>query len=149
MYADLIFRANAPSTINIASDLSNVILRPGVYASSSFLNLSGTMTFDAMGDPSAVFVIAAPGTGYLSVSSGSSVCAWAGYVRYHSVSASYLYCALQMTLVNGSLAKNIYWSVFAAWAIGRQLAPYLVILCRVGPSGHTLRPPAGARASGQ
>jgi hypothetical protein len=96
VYADLTARAYAGTSTGIASSLSQLTLIPGVYFSTNdYLTLDGTLTFDAQGDPDAVFVIIAPGAGYLAVSPGA-----------------------QMVLLNGCKASNIFWALGAYFAAG-------------------------------
>lgn len=67
-------------------DLVGKTLQSGVYRSDSSLALSGTLTFDAQGDPNAVFIIQTGST--LITASGSHV-----------------------VLINGAQAANIIWQV--------------------------------------
>lgn len=67
-------------------DLVGQILNEGVYRSDSSLALSGTLTFDALGDPDAVFIIQ---TGSTFITASGS----------------------QMLLINGAQAANIIWQV--------------------------------------
>jgi len=60
--------AFSPASTSIASDLTSVTLYPGVYAqlwavSDAWWHAS---VFDARGDLNAIFVLIAPGTGYLA-----------------------------------------------------------------------------------
>jgi LPXTG-motif cell wall-anchored protein len=70
-----------------------VTLQPGTYASGSSLANSTNLTFDALGDPSAVFIIRAAST--VITSSAST-----------------------MTMVNGAQACNIYWQVGSSATLG-------------------------------
>jgi hypothetical protein len=89
VYADLSSRAYAESSTGIASELSAVTLYPGVYFSTSqYFTLDGVLTFDAQGAADAVFVLVAPGTGYLAVSPGA-----------------------HMVLINGT--GNVFWALGA------------------------------------
>ncbi|MEJ7742884.1 MAG: ice-binding family protein [Nocardioidaceae bacterium] len=67
---------------------------PGIYKGSSSLQLTGAMTLDARGDPSAVFIFQAP-TSTLTTASNSSV-----------------------LLLNGAQACNIFWQVGSSATIG-------------------------------
>ena len=67
VYSDITARAFSPASTSIGSDLTSTMLSPGVYVSSGqYLTLSGTLVFDARGDLNAIFVLIAPGTGYLA-----------------------------------------------------------------------------------
>jgi hypothetical protein len=68
------------------SDLVGMTLNSGVYRSDSSLALSGTLTFDAKGDPNAVFIVQTGST--LITSSGR-----------------------QVILLNGAQAANIIWQI--------------------------------------
>ena len=80
-------------TAPIAADLAGQTLTPGVYNSASSVGLSGNLTLNAGGDPSAVFVIQAGST--LTTASGSLV-----------------------TLTNGAQACNVFWQVGTSATIG-------------------------------
>jgi hypothetical protein len=67
---------------------------PGIYKGSSSLQLTGAMTLDAGGDPSAVFIFQAPSS-TLTTASNSSV-----------------------VLLNGAQACNIFWQVGSSATIG-------------------------------
>src|SRR6201992_1229727 len=73
--------ANVPGFIGAGQTLA-----PGVYKASSSLDVGGSLTLDAGGDPNAVFIFQAPST--LVTDSASSV-----------------------ILTNGAQACNIYWQV--------------------------------------
>jgi len=81
------------STATISADLAGRRLTPGVYTSASSLGLSGDLTLDAQGDPSAVFVFQAGST--LTVSSASRV-----------------------LLIGGAQACNVFWQVGDSATIG-------------------------------
>jgi type VI secretion system secreted protein VgrG len=68
-------------------------LTPGVYASSSELNITGTLTLDGGGDPNAVFVFGAGST--LITASGSHV-----------------------LLTGGATACNVFWQVTSSTTLG-------------------------------
>jgi hypothetical protein len=82
-----------PTTLSSA-DLAGQTVLPGTYATASgtFAN-SGTLTFDAQGDPSAVFIFQAASTVTTSTSSN-------------------------MVLTNGAQACNIYWQVGSSATLG-------------------------------
>ena len=63
--------AGAGPTSPITADLAGTTLIPGVYTASSSMGLSGEVTLDAGGDPSAVFIFQAGST--LTTSPGSLV----------------------------------------------------------------------------
>ncbi len=70
----------------ITADLGGRTLTTGVYTSASTMGLTGELTLDAQGDPTAVFIFQV-GSG-LTIASGSDV-----------------------TLTNGAQACNVYWQV--------------------------------------
>lgn len=74
-----------PATPTVAA-LAGVTLYPGVYSSATFTLASGVLTFDALNDTNATFVMISPG--YLLVSSPYS-----------------------MVLMNGALASRIFWAL--------------------------------------
>ena len=63
--------AGAGPTSPITADLAGMTMIPGVYTASSSMGLSGEVTLDAGGDPSAVFIFQAGST--LTTSPGSLV----------------------------------------------------------------------------
>lgn len=85
--------AGRPSTAAVPADLVGATLTPGVYTAAGPLGLTGTVTLDAQGDPSAVFVIQAPSS--LTTGSGSRV-----------------------SLVNGAQACNVFWQVSSSASLG-------------------------------
>jgi len=85
--------AGRPSTAAVPADLVGSTLTPGVYTAAGPLGLTGTVTLDAQGDPSAVFVIQAPSS--LTTGSGSRV-----------------------SLVNGAQACNVFWQVSSSVSLG-------------------------------
>jgi hypothetical protein len=89
--------AGRSSTATISGDLAGRTLTPGVYTSASSLGLSGALTLDAQGNPSAVFVFQAGST--LIVGSGS-----------------------QVNLIGGAQACNVYWQVGSSATIGTGAA---------------------------
>jgi len=85
--------AGRSSTATVSGDLAGRTLKPGVYTSASTLGLSGQLTLDAQGDPSAVFIFQAGSS--LIVGSGS-----------------------QVNLIGGAQACNVYWQVGSSATIG-------------------------------
>jgi hypothetical protein len=85
--------ANRPPDANSPADLAGRSLTPGVYKSSSSLGLTGDLTLDAHGDPSAVFVFQVGST--LTTASGSRV-----------------------VLLDGAQACNVYWQVGSSATLG-------------------------------
>ena len=81
-----------PST-NESGDLTGQTLKAGVYKSSSSLGLTGTVTLDAQGDPSAVFIFQVAST--LITGSGSNV-----------------------SLINGAQPCNVFWQVGSSATLG-------------------------------
>jgi len=84
--------ANVPAFIGAGETLA-----PGVYNASSSLEVGGSLTLDAGGDPNAVFVFQAPST--LITDSASSV-----------------------TLANGAQACNVFWQVGSSATLGTNSA---------------------------
>jgi len=84
--------AGRSSTATISSDLAGLTLTPGVYTSATSLGLSGNLTLDAQGDPSAVFIFQAGST--LTASNA------------------------QITLTGGAQACNVFWQVGSSATIG-------------------------------
>jgi cell division septation protein DedD len=80
--------ANVPAFIGAGQTLA-----PGVYKASSSLDVGGSLTLDAGGDPSAVFIFQAPST--LVTDSASSV-----------------------ILTNGAQACNVFWQVGSSATLG-------------------------------
>jgi hypothetical protein len=89
-YADA---AGRNPTAAIDGDLSGVTLTPGVYAAGAALTLAGTLTLDAQGDPSAVFILQAGST--LGTAANS-----------------------QVTLAGGAQACNVFWQVGSSATVG-------------------------------
>jgi hypothetical protein len=85
--------AGRSSTETISSDLGGLTLTPGVYTSAGALGLTGDLTLDAQGDPSAVFIFQAGST--LTTASGA-----------------------QVTLTGGAQACNVFWQVGSSATIG-------------------------------
>lgn len=84
-YNDLAGRSTAP--VSIAGNLGGMTLAPGLYKSTSGLEISsGDLTFDAKGDANAIFIIQIAST--LDVSAGR-----------------------QVRLIDGAKAANIFWQV--------------------------------------
>ena len=76
------------------ADLAGLTLLPGVHGSASSLLLSGTVTLDAQGDPTAVFIIQAA-TAELTIASGASV-----------------------LLIGDAQACNVFWQVGSSATLG-------------------------------
>lgn len=76
----------------VATELGGSIRTPGVYASNT-LAINGTLTLDALGDPSAVFIFKSNST--LTTGSGS-----------------------QVNLINGANACNVFWRVPSSATLG-------------------------------
>src|ERR1700690_2139195 len=89
--------AGRSSTATVSGDLAGRTLTPGGYTSASSLGLSGQLTLDAQGDPSAVFVFQAGSS--LIVGSGS-----------------------QVNLIGSAQACNVYWQVGSSATIGTSSA---------------------------
>jgi ice-binding like protein len=75
------------------SDLGGMILTQGVYCFSSSVGLTGTLTLDAQGDPSAVFIFQIGST--LTTASASTV-----------------------SLINGAQSCGVYWQVGSSATLG-------------------------------
>jgi hypothetical protein len=69
------------------------VLEPGVYSFAGALSIAGTLTLDALGDPDAVFVFKTTG----AISTGAAV---------------------EIVLINGASASNIYWVAEGAISLG-------------------------------
>ena len=74
-------------------ELGNQVLKPGVYSSGGELQLTGTLTLDAQGNPDAVFVFQTPST---LITAPDSV----------------------VSLINGASACNVYWQVTSSATLG-------------------------------
>jgi hypothetical protein len=85
--------AGRTPTAPITNDLGGMTLTPGVYAAEAALTLAGTLTLDAQGDPSAVFILQAGAT--LGTAANS-----------------------QVTLVGGAQACNVFWQVGSSATLG-------------------------------
>jgi hypothetical protein len=90
IYRDLAPVATSP---NFAGDIAGLRFTPGVYFASAAVTNSINVTFDALGDPGAEFVIQLGAA--FAPAAGSSV-----------------------TLLNGALAANIFWVVTGAVTCG-------------------------------
>ncbi len=84
--------ANVPAFIGAGQTLA-----PGVYKASSSLDVGGSLTLDAGGDPNAVFIFQAPST--IVTDSASSV-----------------------ILTNGAQACNVFWQVGSSATLGTNSA---------------------------
>lgn len=82
-----------PATDVTGQDLGGMTFLPGVYADSSAMSLTGTVTLDAQGDPAAVFIFQAGST--LITASNSTV-----------------------ALVNGASPCNVFWQVGSSATLG-------------------------------
>lgn len=89
--------AGRAPTASIAGDLVGQTLTPGVYNSTGPIGLSGTLTFNALGNPQAVFVVQVAST--LITASASTV-----------------------SVINGAQACNIYWQVGSSATLGTTSA---------------------------
>jgi len=87
--------AGRSSTETIFADLGGRTLAPGVYTSASSLSLNGTLTLDAKGDPSAVFVFQAGSTLLVGTTTVSHI-----------------------RLIDGAQAGNVFWQVGSSATIG-------------------------------
>ena len=98
-YDSLVALPPGPNPDQGAGSLSNLVLVPGVYkaASGSFKMQGGDLTLDAQGNPNAVFVFQMAST--LTVGGPGAA------------------FPQSVTLVNGALAKNVYWQVGSAATI--------------------------------
>ena len=85
--------ANRPTDANNSADLGGHTLTPGVYRSASSLGLTGDLTLDARGDPSAVFIFQVGSA--LTTASGSRV-----------------------VFLGGAQACNVYWQVGSSATLG-------------------------------
>jgi hypothetical protein len=85
--------ANLPSNGANPSDLGGTTVFPGVYNSTSSLQLTGTVTLNALGNANAVFVFQIGST--LTTASNSAV-----------------------VLINGASAANVYWQVGSSATLG-------------------------------
>lgn len=84
----------ATDIVLLAGNIGGLTLTPGLYKSSGSLQISsGDLTFDALGDPNAVFIIQIAST--LNTTSGR-----------------------QVILAGGALAKNIFWQVGSSATLG-------------------------------
>jgi hypothetical protein len=79
--------------VAVPADLTGLTLTPGVYNNSSALALTGALTLNAQGNPSAVFIFQAGST--LITGSGSSV-----------------------NLINGAQPCNVFWKVGSSATLG-------------------------------
>lgn len=86
--------ARAPDAA-VSGDLGGLTLTPGTYHATAALLLTGTLIFDARGDPDAVFVVRTDAE--LSTAAGSVV-----------------------ELVDGAQASNVFWVVAAAAGTGED-----------------------------
>ena len=82
-----------PATGSVTNDLGGQTLFPGVYRSAAAYSVTGSLTFDAQGDPDAVFVVQTDAA--LNTTAG-----------------------ITMNLANGAVASNIFWVVGGAVTLG-------------------------------
>jgi len=85
--------AGRTSDATVSADLGGQSLAPGVYTSASSLGLTGTLTLDGQGDPSAVFIFQAGST--LTTASAS-----------------------QVSLIGGAQACNVFWQIGSSATLG-------------------------------
>ena len=86
--------AGRPCTLNLTGqDLGGKVLTAGVYCFSTSAQLTGLLTFDAQGDPNAVFIIQIGST--LTTASGSTV-----------------------LVINGGNPCNVFWQVGSSATLG-------------------------------
>jgi hypothetical protein len=85
--------AGRTPAVSVSGDLGGSMLTPGVYKASSSLGLTGDVTLDAQGDPSAVFIFQVGST--LTTASSSRV-----------------------VLANGANACNVYWQIGSSATLG-------------------------------
>jgi hypothetical protein len=100
-----------PAT-TVSADLGGQTLAPGVYKSASALSLTGTVTLDGQGDPSAVFIFQAGST--LVTASSSSV-----------------------KLIGGVQACNVFWQVGSSATLGTETTFVGSILALTSVSAQT------------
>jgi Ice-binding-like len=85
--------AGRTPALSVSGDLGGLTLTPGVYNSGSSLGLTGVLTLDAQGDPSAVFIFQLGSA--LTTASASDV-----------------------KLINGAQACNVYWQIGSSATLG-------------------------------
>jgi hypothetical protein len=85
-YNDAAGRAPTHPNLTSPGDIGGLTLTEGVYKATSSLNITGTVTLDAQGDPNAVFIFQIGST--LTTAPGSNV-----------------------NLINGAQACNVFWQV--------------------------------------
>ena len=85
--------ARTPTAPDFAGDQNGVTFNAGVYATAAALPLTGTMTLDGQGNPSAVFIFQINGA--LSTAAASNI-----------------------HLIGGAQAANVFWQVNAAASMG-------------------------------
>ncbi len=94
-YNDAALRTS-PAALVSPGDLGGLTLTPGLYNASSSIGLTGTLTLDAQGDPSAVFIFQVGTT--LTTASASRV-----------------------NLINGAQACNVFWQIGTSAVLGHVL----------------------------
>ncbi len=100
-----------PAT-SVSGDLGGQTLTPGVYHSASSLGLTGTLTLNAQGDPSAVFIF----------QMGSTL-----------ITAA----ASQVVLTGGAQAANVFWQVGSSATLGTNSTLAGNILAQTSITGTT------------
>jgi len=101
----------APTSVQVALDLGGLTLTPGVYFFDTSAQLAGTLTLDAQGDPSALFVFQIGST--LTTASGSSI-----------------------LLINSAQPCNIIWQVGSSATLGTETTFVGIILAAVSISAN-------------
>lgn len=86
--------ATQPSTGTVSGNIGGSTFTPGVYQSTSSLDITGTLTLDAQGDPNAVFIFQMAST--LTTEAGDS----------------------SVLLINGAQACNVFWQVGSSATLG-------------------------------
>jgi type VI secretion system secreted protein VgrG len=84
-------------TITAASDIGGQTLYPGIYADSGNLNIGSSVTLDGQESPCALFVFQVAGNLNATVAS------------------------VQVSLINGATAANVYWQVAGVSALGASV----------------------------
>lgn len=104
--------ASQPADVTISADLAGMTLVPGVYFQGVGMGLTGTVTLDAGGDPSAVFVFRTGDT--LTTGPGSRV-----------------------LLTNGAQPCNVFWQVASSATLGTTTAFVGTIMAMASISANT------------
>lgn len=101
-YGDLKGRT---ASLEVAGEIGNRTLLPGVYHSTAALSLTGTLTLDGNGDPNALFIFQTDAA--FDTAANSTV-----------------------VLTNGARAANVYWVVFGAAGTGADSSLFGTILAK-------------------